>query len=499
MPPPPEENSGSAPQSPQAGLPPPPEENRGFAPQSPNAGLLPPPPDDRPQDNHNKEGFLPGPISPPVASGPVQGPPPASRPQAPPPYVPALLEPIRVASLASRDPSLSPGLPANGQSPGTNGSAGVFSGLTLAGSPGADGSGSVFGGSALVGPAGGPAPAGVSSGPAPDKQLCQGAEKVAQVGSQYILASDLKVAFNLWVENQKKSKKPLPPDQIERYRTEVEASLVKKIAEETMVYQDIARQVPEEALKEVRKKVTEVFETEELPKRIKSYGLGSRAELEEKLEQMGTSLEREKRSFIQTMLVQQWVQQQVKKDDETFTPDEVFAYYRQHVAEFEHTARAKWEELMVRKSRHPNRDEALGFLGRLGNQVLDGAKLSEVARAGSEGSTAREGGSHDWTTKGSLVSQTLENAIFSLPVGQLSRIIETDLGYHLVRVVNRQDQSVTPFVEAQVEIRNKIIRQRKEKQVDDYLAKLHARTFIWTKYDAFLAQQQQKAPLLFER
>ena len=117
---------------------------------------------------------------------------------------------------------------------------------------------------------------------------------------------------------------------------------------------------------------------------------------------------------------------------------------------------------MVRKSRHPSRDEAIDLLGRLGNQVLDGAKLAAVARAGSEGSTAREGGLHDWTNKGNLVSESLDNAIFSLPVGQLSRIIETDLGYHVVRVVQRQDQSLTPFLEAQVDIRNKLVRQRKK-------------------------------------
>jgi hypothetical protein len=299
------------------------------------------------------------------------------------------------------------------------------------------------------------------------------------------------VNFNLWVENQKKSKKPLPPEQIEQHRTEIEVSLLKEMTEEVMLYQDILRQVPEEALKNVRDKVSEAFETEELPKRMKNAGVGSRGELEEKLEKLGTSLEREKRTFTQMVLAQQWLQQQVKSDDETFTPKEVRDYYQEHTAEFQHLARVKWEELMVRKSRHPNRDEAVGLLGRLGNQVLDGAKLDAVARAGSEGSTARDGGLHDWTNKGSLVSEALDNAIFSLPAGQLSRIIETDLGYHIVRVVERQDQSLTPFLEAQVEIRNKIVRQRKKKQMDDYLAKLHERTFIWTKFDALMAQQQK--------
>ncbi len=481
------QGAGFAPLPQGAGLPREPQD-AGFAPGTPNVGLpppnapdLPPPPDDRPPDNRAADGCRLDPVRPRVASGAVLEPPSASRPQGSPPYVTPLLEPIRVAGLDPRGPSLSPGPPPDGQSPGATGPA------------------SALGGPPAAGTATGLPPTTTSLGLASEKQLCEGAQKVAQVGSQVILASDLNVAFNTWVDNQKKSKKPLPPEQIQQHRTEIEVSLLKEMTDEIMVYQDILRQVPEEALKSVRDKVSEVFETEELPRRIKNAGVGSRGELEEKLEKMGTSLEREKRTFIQSMLAQQWLQQQVKKDDDTFTPEEIFDYYHQHTVEFEHSARVKWEELMVRKSRHPHPDEAVALLGRLGNQVLDGAKLNEVARAGSEGSTARDGGLRDWTSKGTLVSETLENAIFSLPVGQLSRIIETDLGYHIVRVVERQDQSVTPFAEAQVEIRNKLVRQRKKKQMDDYLAKLHERTQIWTKYDGLMAQQQKASSSFFER
>jgi hypothetical protein len=512
MPPPPEQNSGFAP-SQDAGLPGGPRDagpprvpqDAGHAPQSPNAGL-PPPPDNRPPDNRAADAYRPAPVNPQVASGPIQQPPPASRPQASPPYVPPLLEPIRVASLDPKGPSFPPGATGAASAPGANGAAGALDGSTSAGAPGAMGSGSLPGttgsggtagtgsvpnGLTSAGPTTGPPPAGGGPAPASARELCKSSQEVARVGSQVILASDLNVAFNIWVEKQKKSKQPIPPEQIEKQRTQIEILILRQMTEEIVVYQDILRQVPEEALKNVRDKVNELFETEELPQRLKSEGVASRAEFEEKLEKLGTSLEREKRTFVQSMLVQQWLQQQVKKDDEVFTPDEIFAYYRQHTAEFEHPARAKWDELMVRKSRHPNRNEAIGRLGHMGNQVLDGAKLNEVARAGSEGSTADKGGLHDWTNKGSLVSQTLEDAIFSLPVGQLSQIIETDLGYHIVRVVQREDRSVTPFLEAQVEIRNKIIRQRKEKQKTDYLVKLHERTPVWTKFDAVIAQQQK--------
>ena len=299
MPPAAEQNSGFAPVPQDARLPRAPQ-SAGFAPGAPNAGLPPPNQPDRPQPTDSIE---------------------RSHSAESAPYVPPLLAPIRVAGLDARGPSSSPGPPPDGQSPGGTGSAGACNGLTAAGPqvpPGGTGSAGAFNGSAT-----GPPPTTTSSGPASEKQLCEGAEKVAQVGSQVILASDLKVAVNIWMENQKKSKKPLPPDYVQQHHTEIEISLLKEMTEEVMLYQDILRQVPEEALKNVRDKVSEAFENEELPKRIKNAGVASRGEMEEKLEKLGTSLEREKRTFTQTVLAQQWLQQQVKSDDDTFTPKEV--------------------------------------------------------------------------------------------------------------------------------------------------------------------------------
>ena len=364
------------------------------------------------------------------------------------------------------------------------------------GSPG----GTTPGGSTAAGPATGPLPAGTSSRPASGKELCSGAEKVAQVGKQVILASDLNVMFNLWVEKQKKGKRPFPPEQIQKEHTNIEVLLLKQMVEVAMVYEDILRQVPEEALKNVRDKVTEHFEKEEIPRRIKAEGLASRGELAEKLEKMGSSLEREKRTFMQEMLVQQWMQQQVvEKDDETFTPEEIFDYYRQHSAEFEHPARVKWEELMVRKSRHPDRNAAIGLLGHMGNQVVDRGQAGR-------GRPGRIGRLHGPRRRAARLDQQGQPLLgnprkrHSLPARRPAQPDHRDRPGVPHRPRGGAPGRVGHAVRrgAGSKIRNKIVRQRMEKQRTDYLAKLHARTPVWTKFDALMAQQQ-KPSSPFER
>jgi len=106
-----------------------------------------------------------------------------------------------------------------------------------------------------------------------------------------------------------------------------------------------------------------------------------------------------------------------------------------------------------------------------------------VAKAGSDGATARSGGLRDWTPKGSLVSKVLDEAIFALPAGQLSPILEDEQGFHIVRVTEREDAYRTSFLEAQVQIKQKIRDLREKDQEQAFLAKLWEKTPVWTVFD----------------
>ena len=197
---------------------------------------------------------------------------------------------------------------------------------------------------------------------------------------------------------------------------------------------------------------------------------------------MGTSVEREKRAFIEFMLAQQWRGQQIKRDDE-ITLDQMFTYYRRHQDEFTTPARARWEELMVRFSKYPSEAAAGEAIARMGNQVLRGAPFAEVARAGSDGVEAADGGRRDWTAKGSLCPE-LDQALFSLPIGQLSpHHREPSRLSHHSRDRARGRGSRRRFSRPRSAIRDKIVKERSAKQLHDYLAKLQARTPVKTIFD----------------
>ena len=197
-------------------------------------------------------------------------------------------------------------------------------------------------------------------------------------------------------------------------------------------------------------------------------------------------MDREKKIFQEQFIAQQWAQQQIKPDGDEITHQDMIDWYQAHIKEFEKQPRVRWEELAVSFARHPNHGEAYAVLGEMGNRVLAGASLAEVARASSEGATAAQGGKWDWTHHDSLDSKAINDALFTLPVGRLSERLEATDGYHIVRVVERQDLTRTSFLDAQKDVKEKIQKERFEKKYKEYVEELRKKFPIWTVFDASL-------------
>lgn len=97
-------------------------------------------------------------------------------------------------------------------------------------------------------------------------------------------------------------------------------------------------------------------------------------------------------------------------------------------------------------------------------QIAVGADFAELAFAYSQDfSTNASGGDLGWFPRGILTTPEVEEAAFSLPVGQMSPVVHSLLGYHIVQTLERDpDRALTPAV-------LDLLRQR---AVQDWLAQL---------------------------
>jgi parvulin-like peptidyl-prolyl isomerase len=303
---------------------------------------------------------------------------------------------------------------------------------------------------------------------------------VARVGPEVVLAGDLLTPSALaWLE---KVSPGLKPEQVKELKLQICRQVLPQHVESLIIYVDACRTIPEDRLPEIEKKVNEAFDQQQLPRLVKDAGVANSLEYEQLLKARGQSLDRIRKTFFERALAQQWVQQKVTSDEE-IPHAEMIAWYQNHLADYDFPAKAKFEQLTVRITPTQTREQAWNKLAAMGNDVLEGKPFPEIARTRSEGPTAASGGAYDWTTKGSLASKVLDEAIFRLPVGQLSTILEDGGMLHIVRVTERTEAGRTPFIEAQVSIRQALMDERRKREMDDYLAKLKDRTPVWTIFD----------------
>ena len=96
-------------------------------------------------------------------------------------------------------------------------------------------------------------------------------------------------------------------------------------------------------------------------------------------------------------------------------------------------------------------------------QLKSGAKFEDVAKKYSEDpGSANVGGSLGWIGKGQMAAE-FEKAAFSLPKGQISDVVKSLDGFHIVRVDDKQDAHVKPLDEVKSTI-EPILKHQKGQQ-----------------------------------
>lgn len=307
--------------------------------------------------------------------------------------------------------------------------------------------------------------------------------QIAFVGDLPILAGDLLPAVDQALQEYEGK---VPTDQFRHQRALFVQQMLPRKIEVKLVMLDFLRSIPadkqKEVLANVDKQVDRQYYEEQLPETMKHLEVDSLAALQAKLNRFGTNIDAQKAEYREQMLVRTMISQKVNRDPE-ITHDQLLTYYHEHLQDFDLAGRARWEQLTARFDRWPTRAAADEAIVEMGNQVLRGADFAAVARKYSQGVTAADGGYHDWTTQGSLVSDVLDQAIFSLPLGRLSLKLEDQTGYHIIRVLEREPARRVSFVEAQESIRDKLSEADRKRQVQQYLERLRQLTYVWTIFD----------------
>jgi peptidyl-prolyl cis-trans isomerase D len=159
----------------------------------------------------------------------------------------------------------------------------------------------------------------------------------------------------------------------------------------------------------------------------------------------------------------------------TLTEADARKYYDDNQKEFEQQEQVRARHILIRSPESAGEEtkaEARQRAEAALTRVKDGADFATVATEVSEDSSASNGGDLGFFRRGMMVPP-FEEAAFSLQPGQTSDIVETQFGFHIIKVEERKEAGVLPFEEKRAQIEDKLRAQRARDLVRDRANQAH--------------------------
>lgn len=169
-------------------------------------------------------------------------------------------------------------------------------------------------------------------------------------------------------------------------------------------------------------------------------GVDKSKEVEEKLAEL------KKRIVVDTYLKNK-VETESKISDE-----ELKKFYEQNIEKFKSGEQIRASHILVKSEQEAQ---------AIQDQLKQGGNFEELAKTKSADSSAAKGGDLGWFGKGSMVP-AFEKAAFALKEGQLSSIVKSDFGYHIIKLTGKRAAGTRPLDEVKEQIKGAIMPQKQQ-------------------------------------
>ena len=145
-------------------------------------------------------------------------------------------------------------------------------------------------------------------------------------------------------------------------------------------------------------------------------------------------------------------------------PSEIERYYRANEAQFTTPEQVRASHILLKTE---GKDEAAvkAKAEALLKQAKSGADFAALAKKNSEDEgSAAQGGDLDYFGRGRMAKE-FEDAAFSLPPGQISDVVKSPFGFHIIKVTDRKPETKRSLEEARPQITEQLAYERAQAEV----------------------------------
>lgn len=191
------------------------------------------------------------------------------------------------------------------------------------------------------------------------------------------------------------------------------------------------------------------------------------------LERNGFTEDTYREDLKRHMSVRHWVRETIAKEV-TVSDTEIHDFYIQNPARFVEPEQVNVRHVLIKVG--PDAEEATISKARtqieqVRAEAKQGADFAELAKKYSQGPSAPRGGELGFVPRGRLV-KPFEDAAFALKPGEISDIVRTRYGFHVIKLEARRESRVVPEEEAASLIRSHLSSQKVQERLHDHVRAL---------------------------
>lgn len=132
--------------------------------------------------------------------------------------------------------------------------------------------------------------------------------------------------------------------------------------------------------------------------------------------------------------------------------------------------------ILIKFSEVVSEKDALTRIVSIKERLDNGEKFEDLARQYSDDGSAKSGGDLSWVNPGDTVPE-FEKTMNVLALGEISNIIKTQFGLHVIQVLERRNQDMTKEA-ARIKARQEIRARKSDEAFQDWVRELRDRAFV---------------------